>query len=258
MRYVGARTRFWFQYASQVCTLISYALWRLTFGYRHMRPVTRAVLIKQVLFTAVDALPFTGLIAVLLGASVIAEAELHMSGNPDMVGKLLVIVVIRELGPLVAALILLVRSGTAMVVEMGNMSVGKEIEGLEFAGIDPFEYLVVPRIFGMSVSLVGVALYFLAFSVGSGVVISAILAQSTAHPIELVDMMTRQLGMTELYAFTAKTFIPGLMMAGIVCHEGLNAGPQVTDVPRCATRGTVRAVVGLFVWNAAVSILMYI
>ena len=109
MRYVGARTRFWFQYASQVCTLISYALWRLTFGYRHMRPVTRAVLIKQVLFTAVDALPFTGLIAVLLGASVIAEAELHMSGNPDMVGKLLVIVVIRELGPLVAALILLVR-----------------------------------------------------------------------------------------------------------------------------------------------------
>ena len=257
-RSVGASTLFWYRYAVQVSTLIAYAVWRLTLGYRHLRSVTRAVLIRQVLFTAVDALPFTGLIAVLLGASVIAEAEMHMSGNPDMVGKLLVIVVVRELGPLIAALILLVRSGTAMVVEMGNMNVDREIDGLEYAGVDPFEYLVVPRIFGMSVSLVGVALYFIAIAIGSGVAFSALLAQSSAHPMELVDLMTRQLGLTELIAFGAKTFVPGLMIAGIVCFEGLSAGPQVTDVPRAATRGTVRAVVALFAWNVAVSVLLYI
>ncbi len=255
---VGARVIWWFGYVLQIATLIGHGLWRLTFGYGQMRSVTRGVLVRQVLFTAVEALPFTGMIAAIVGASVMVQAQMHLSGSPDMVGKLLVLVVIRELGPLVTAFILIGRSGTAMVVEMGNMRVGGEIDALDHAGIDPFEYLVVPRLFGMAVSLVGVAVFFISVAVTTGLISGALLVATETNALEFIDLLARQLSWLDFLAFFAKTFFPGLMIAGIACYEGMSAGPHVTDVPRAATRGTVRAISALFIWNVAVSAMLYL
>ncbi len=254
---VGARTRWLCGYVLQIATLIGHAVLRLTVGWSDVKPLTRAVLTKQVLFTAVEAVPFTAMLALLVGASVIVQAQLNLSSSPDMVGKLLVLVVVREVGPLVSAMILIGRSGTAMVVEIGNMQVGGEIDALDHAGIDPFEYLIVPRVFGMAVSVVLVALFFLVIAVAAGLLAGVLLVTSDANAAEFVDLLMRQLSWPDFLAFFAKTFVPGLMIAGIACYEGMSAGPHVTDVPRAATRGTVRSMSALFIWNVAVSAMLY-
>lgn len=255
---IGRRARWLAGYILQIATLIGHVLLRLTVGWRAVRPVTRAVLTRQVLFTSVEAVPFLATIAVLVGASVIAQAQLHLTGSPDAVGKLLVLVVVRELGPLVSAMILLGRSGTAMVVEMGNMQVQGEIDALDHAGIDPFEYLVVPRVFGMAASVLLMALLFLVISLAAGLLTGVMLLSGGHDAGAFLTLLMRQMTWLDFLAFFAKTFLPGLMIAAVACYEGLSAGPHITDVPRAATRATVRGLSALFTWNVAVSALLYL
>ena len=258
LSWVGARTQALVIYVLRVATMIGYGVGRLTFGQRRMRAVTRRVLVRQVLFTAVEALPFTGLIATLLGLAVIVQAQLNLGAQPGLLGKLLVIVIVRELGPLVAALVIIGRSGTAMVVELGNMRVSGEIETLQGMGVSPFEYLVVPRLGGMAISIFCVSLFVVCVSLASGLLVANLLSPQAPAAIDFAQTMAAQMSGLDFFAFTAKTVAPALAIAGIACYEGLSAGPAITDVPRAATRGTVRAIAVLFGWNATVSAVMYL
>ncbi len=256
--WVGERTIALLIYVLRVTTMMGYGVFSLTFGLRRMRVVTRRVLVRQVLFTAVEALPFTGLIATLLGLAVIVQAQLNLGAQPGLLGKLLVIVIVRELGPLVAALVIIGRSGTAMVVELGNMRVSGEIEALEGMGVSPFEYLVVPRLGGMTVSIFCVSLFFVCVSLVSGLLVANLLSPQAPAALDFAQTMAAQMSGLDLFAFAAKTVAPALAIAAIACYEGLSAGPAITDVPRAATRGTVRAIAVLFGWNATISALMYL
>ena len=256
--WVGAGTLALLTYTLRIATLIGYGVHRMTFGHRKMKAVTSQVLIRQVLFTGVEALPFTGLIATLLGLAVIVQAQLNLGAQPGLLGKLLVIVIVRELGPLVAALVIIGRSGTAMVVELGNMRVSGEIEALEAMGVSPFEYLVVPRLGGMAISIFCVSLFFVAVSLASGLAAASLLSAQAPSAVEFAQNMASQMSWLDFFAFGAKTVMPALAIAAIACYEGLSAGPPITDVPRAATRGTVRAIAVLFSWNAVVSAVMYL
>ena len=111
------------------------------------------VFVRQTLFTGVDALPFTAFIALLVGGSLVLSAAIGLGtadGGP--LGRILAIALVRELAPLITGLIIIGRSGTAVVVELGNMRVSGEIDTLESMGIDVFEYLVIPRMGAFALS----------------------------------------------------------------------------------------------------------
>jgi phospholipid/cholesterol/gamma-HCH transport system permease protein len=258
--WLGARSIAAVSEVLQVATLVGYAGWRLTVGLARERPVSRQVLVRQILFTGVEALPFTALLATLIGIGVVVQAGLNLmgSGQAALLGRLLVVVVVRELGPLVAGLIVIARSGTAMVVEMGNMRVGGEIEALEGLGIDPFDYLVVPRLGGMVASWVGLSLYFVACSLLMGLLAANLVSAQAPSLGEFVVILGEHLSGMDIVAFSAKTVVPALAVAAIACLQGLRAGPAVTDVPRAATRATVASIGALFVWNVLVSTVVYL
>ena len=94
-------------------------------------------LIRQILFTGVDALPVTSVIALLLGIIIVTQAgtQLPRLGAGGLVGSIIVVTVIRELGPLITAFIVVGRSGTAIATELGNMSVTREVVALRLMGI---------------------------------------------------------------------------------------------------------------------------
>ena len=258
--WIGDRTVRGALHTVQVASMIGHGVGRLTFGISGLRAVTRRVLVRQILFTAVEALPFTSLIATLLGLSVVLQAQLNLmaAGQTGLLGKLLVIAIVRELGPLVAALVLIGRSGTAMVVEMANMRVSGELDSLERMGVDVFEYLVVPRLGATAISLACVSIYFVVVSLATGLLAGQLLASNSPGLVEFIELIAAQLRLVDLAAFAAKTLPLGLVIAAIACLEGLSAGPDITDVPRAATRGTVAAISVLFVWNALVSGLVFL
>lgn len=256
---IGSSTRAATAYVLDVATLIGYAVWRLAVASRGMPRVTREVLKRQILFTGVEALPFITLIALLTSGVVVVQGHLLAgAGGRDLLGLMLVTVVVRELGPLIVAFIVIGRSGAAIAAELANMRVHHEIDSLEAMGVDPFEYLIVPRMAGVVAAVVSLTIAFITACLAGGWVLLQFIA--TAPPLlsDYVTMLAVPMSAGDGLVLLAKTVVPGALVAAIACHEGLNAAPSSTDVPRAATRGVVRALSAVFLWDAGVTAVVYL
>src|SRR5215217_1705358 len=137
VEWVGARVLSLAQYAAELNALTVAAVRDYYRSTPKARRQTRHVITRQILFTGVDALPVVSVIALLLGIIVISQAatQLPKVGAGDMLGNIVVVVLIRELGPLLTAFVIVARSGTAITTELGNMRVGQEVTALEIMGI---------------------------------------------------------------------------------------------------------------------------
>ena len=115
-------------------------------------------------------LPMFLFLAAALGLVVIGQTVSWLTrvGAINYLGTIMVIVVVRELGPLIAALLVLARIGTANVVELGTARAMGEVEALEALGIDPVHYLVVPRVIGMAVGIFSLTVYLILGALVSG------------------------------------------------------------------------------------------
>lgn len=246
-------------YVLRVATIIGYALRQLARGRRLVPRVGREVLKRQILFTGVEALPFTALIALLTGAVVAVQSSLLSgSAGADLLGTLLVTVLVRELGPLIVAFIVIGRSGAAIAAELASMRVHRELDTLEAMAVDPFDYLVVPRLAGVVAALIGLTMAFVAMSLVAGWVILQAVALTPPPLADYAAMLAVQLSATDVVVLLAKTIVPGLLIAAVACHEGLTAAASATDVPRAATRGVVRSLSAAFLWDAGVTALVYL
>jgi len=126
-----------------------------------LRQVFR-VLSAQIYFTGWQALPLITVMGLGTGSIFVLQslANLTLLGGTQMIGNFLIIMVLREAGPLLVALVVIARSGTAVAAEIGNMRANREIEALESMGINPLSYIVFPRVFGGTISVLCLAFYF--------------------------------------------------------------------------------------------------
>jgi len=137
------------------------------------RPV-RTVFYRQVYFTGLQALARTGSIGALIGVIVLTQVASLVGKNAALGGQILVWMVIRELGPLFAAIIVISRSSSAVAAELGSMRVNREMELLRGLGISPLRYLVVPRVAGVAASLVALTAWFEAVTIAGGLAFSSL------------------------------------------------------------------------------------
>jgi len=225
------------------------------------RRTVRAVLIRQVLFTGVEALGFIGFIAILTGASVVLQVHVWLSkvGQSQLTGPFLVLVVVRELAPLLANLVVIGRSGNAIAAELGQMAVAGEVRALSAQGVDPGVYLVLPRVVGTVVSVACLAVYFAAVALVSGYGAIVLLHIRGPGALYFVNQLAAAIDGRDLANTAAKTILPALT-AGVICTtEGLGiAGRAGTEVPRATTRAVQRSVAWLFAIFAFVTALTYL
>ncbi len=214
---------------------------------------------RQILFTGIEALGLILLIAVAAGVSIVAQAQLWLIkfGQSDMLSRLLVVVIIREIGPLLVNLVVIGRSGSAVATEMASMRVQGEIEVLDAQGVDPMVYLVMPRVFGIAVSVLGLTVIFTAVSLGCGYLAGLLLGAAESDPVLFISRILGALTPTDLIHFLVKMLVPGIL-TGVICTlEGLGVHAAVTEVPKAATRGVVRSMGAAVVVSALVSLLTY-
>ncbi|MFI5120121.1 MAG: ABC transporter permease, partial [Thermoanaerobaculia bacterium] len=131
----------------------AYHLYRGRYGLAAVR-VSRSVLLAQIWFTGVQALALVcsaGLLVagVMMGVGYRTLAGFGAEGN---FGDLMRLAVLTEFGPLLTALIVIGRSGTAITTELANMRLNQEIDALQAHGVNPFAYLAVPRLFGVALA----------------------------------------------------------------------------------------------------------
>ena len=220
----------------------------------------RGVLARQVLLFGVESLPFILIVGVLVGISVVVQLNVWTGkiGQSQTLGQLLVLVVARELGPLFANFVLIVRGGSAIATELGIMKVGGEVRVLEAQGIEPLLFLVMPRVLAMAVSAFCLTVIFVFVAFASGYGFGAFIGQANADPAVFVNSVFRAVHPFDAIGFLVKCLLPALLTAVICSTEGLSVEGGVTEVPLAAKRALARSLAALFVTSAGISLLTYL
>jgi len=215
---------------------------------------------RQILFTGYEAIGITSLLAIATGISVVAQGQLWLMrlGQSEMLGTLLITVIFRELGPLLVNILVVARSGAAIVTELATMRVHHEVCLLEEQGVDPMLYLVMPRLTGVAVSVLCLTLYFIAISLITGFLFSLLLEIGVRDALLFFESVMRPIQMRDFVSLLAKTLLPGLLTGVICCCEGLLIKGVATEVPQAATRAMVRSITALLLVSALVSVLTYL
>jgi len=213
------------------------------------RWVMLRVLINQIRFTALQAIVLVGFLAAILAFLVISQSirQLGRFGAIDNLGTIMVVAVIRELGPLLTALIVVSRSGTAIAAEMATNRVMGEVTALEAMGIDPYIYLVLPRMLGAIVSVATLMVVFDAVALTSGYVAAATSGMSYTRYTAIV---LKTLSAGDVWLTLAKGVFFGAAVALFCSYHGLAVKAGPTEIPQAVTRGVVATIVAIFVMSA--------
>ncbi len=219
----------------------------------------RNVLARQILFTGFEASRFVSLLAFAVGISIVVQTQVFLSkvGQSELLGPVLVMVVVREVGPLLVNFVIIGRSGTAIATELGNMNISGEVRVLDAQGLDPFTYLVVPRVVGAAVSIFCLTIVFIVVSFFSGWLSGVLLGANPGSPGLFTMSVFKAVQPADVFNLLIKTFIPGAVTGAICCTEGLSVSTAVTEVPQAATRAVVRSTAALFIISAIVSLVTY-
>ncbi len=232
-----------------LCLVLAAWFRRLRFFQRHgYRP-----LVTQIIFTGVDAMPVIVFLALLTGFALTFRMVSLFDSVGDTVTLLLYMIGL-ELGPMIAAIILISRTATAITVDIGNMKLHGEIESLEFMGVDIEEYLIAPRILGVAVSQLAVAVFFTAITLVSGIILSGLLSSPTHF--SYLFKLTEGVEPLMLLVFVVKNLLFGLTIGALSCYHGLCVGNSSTEVPQQTQKAIVNILILLFVIDGLAAMVM--
>ncbi len=238
---------------SDVLVLLVRASRNLLPALRHGNAAIRSVLFKQIYFTGLEASGIIVTIAVLLGAVIITQVVSLVGNNGSLTGKILVWVVLRELAPLLTAIIVIARSGTAIAAELGSMKINGEIDAIEMLGIPADRYLILPRVMGVTLSVIILTFYF----VLSSCIASFLIASFVWHiPYQqFVQGIMLSLGAAEVTVLVCKSIVFGLFVSAICCCYGLNVGRSATEIPQAATKAVMTSLFAVFFLDGVITYL---
>ncbi len=216
------------------------------------RRVVRRIALAQVLYTGVHAVTLISVIGLLIGGTLIIQTHLMApAAGGEMLGTILVAVVVRELAPLVTAIVVTGRSGTAIATELGNMKANSEVAALASMGIDPAHYIVLPRLIGATVSVLVLTVYFAFVAILGGYAVSLLIASPSFTAIQAGA--SRTLMLADLPLFLAKAGGLGALVGWLPCHYGLSVKSSPTEVPQQASRAVVRCMGACVAYNLVVT-----
>ena len=197
------------------------------------------IIVEQIYFTAVEALWMVIPIALLLGSMMILQFS-GIAAQHDL-GKITVALLIREFGPLLTALIVTLRSATAMTIETGYMNVLREIEALELQGINPLDILYVPRMIGITVSMFCLITIFCVTSVLGGYAIAWAL---TTLPLQnFLSQIGKAITGLDIAVVALKALFFSVGITVIALHHGLSVKKGITEVPAATSRGAIACLI---------------
>jgi phospholipid/cholesterol/gamma-HCH transport system permease protein len=161
----------------------------------------------------------------------------------------MVAAVVRELGPLFAALLVLSRSGTANVIELGTARSQGEVEALEALGIDPVHSLVMPRVIGMALGVFALTVYFIMGALLSGY-LWAFLQKVPLEPHEYFQQLAASLTSFDFLILAVKSSFFGIAIAIITCYHGLARPLHLDEVSRATIGAVAQCIVACVVLDA--------
>lgn len=195
--------------------------------------------VSQAMQTGVGALPILSLITFFIGLILALQAayELRKFGAVNYVASAVAISLTRELGPLITAVVVIGRSGSAFAAEIGTMKVTEEIDALETMAIDPVHFLVTPKFIAMIVMLPCLTIWANTMGIFGGALFGVAQADFTFG--SYIQASLEALFLRDVMSGLIKSVMFGVTITAVGCHEGLSTGAGAEQVGRSTTRAVV-------------------
>lgn len=231
----------------------------MIYGLTHLRVLgiqpVRAVFERQLYFAGIEGLVLVATIGLLTGA-VFAMMATEILGAGELSMRALVLVQLGELGPMVAAIVIIARSSVAMATELALMHTRGETTHLWLMRIPPLDYLVVPRIAAVTLSVFALTVYFQTIAIAGGLAVSALFQQVSF--LEQFGQFFGSLSVEDVLVAVAKSLCFGLAISCISCFHGLNVGKSAVAVPIATVRAVVQSLMAVFLIDGAFAYLRYV
>jgi phospholipid/cholesterol/gamma-HCH transport system permease protein len=222
---------------------------------RHPARLRATATVRQMEQTGLDAMPIVGLLSFLIGVVMAYQGadQLRRFGAEIYTVNLLGVAILRELGVLLAAIIIAGRSGSAFTAQIGTMQVNQEVDALRTLGLDPVEVLVLPRMFGLMFTLPLLVFYADAMGLLGGCLMTW-LDLGISIPAFL-DQLRNAVTKWTLWIGVIKAPFFAAIIALVGCYEGFNVSGSAESVGRLTTQSVVESIFLVIVADAAFSIL---
>jgi phospholipid/cholesterol/gamma-HCH transport system permease protein len=226
--------------------------------FRTARRVVYPLIRHEIARAGLRLLPMFLFVSAALGLLVIGQTVSWLTrvGAINYLGTIMVIVVVREVGPLSTALLVLARIGTANVIELGTARAMGEVEALEAVGIDPVHYLVVPRVLGMAFGIFSLTVYLILGALLSGY-LWAFIQDVALRPRDYFQQLTASLNGLDFAMLAVKTLIFGFIIAIVTCYHGLAQPLRLEEVSNATVRAVAQSIIACVLIDA-VFIVIYL
>ncbi len=217
----------------------------------------RPAIATQVVRVGVRSIGIIALVSGAVGMILVLQMAppLDEFGRKDLVANIVGVAVLRELGPLIASIVLTGFAGAAIAAEIGTMVVGEEIEALEAHALNPVRFLVVPRVFAAVVSMTALAVManFVAIVAGLGMAVVGLGIGFQTY----IDNLLDQVKVVDFATGVGKASIFGLLIGSIACTNGLKVSGGAAGVGKATTDTVVQSVVAIIIADLLFTAVFY-
>ncbi|MGD9688300.1 MAG: MlaE family ABC transporter permease [Phycisphaerales bacterium] len=212
---------------------------------------------SQVVRVGVRSVLIVSLVSGCVGLILVLQMAppLDEFGRRDAVANIVGVAVLRELGPLIASIVLTGFAGAAIAAEIGTMVVGEEIEALEAHALNPVRFLVVPRVIATVVSMGALAVFSNLVAIAAGLGI-AVLFLDISYQTYMDNLLT-QVKPADFVTGIIKSLVFGLLIGAIACTNGLKVTGGAAGVGKATTDTVVQSVVAIIIFDLMFTALFY-
>lgn len=205
--------------------------------------------------TGFEALPIVSLISLLIGMilAFVGAYQLANFGAEIYVADLVAIGMTREMGAVMAGIIMAGRTGAAFAAQLGSMQVNEEIDALKTLGISPMEYLVLPRMLALMLMMPLLVVYADVVGVLGGMLVGVLMFDLTLT--QYINQSLDSIGLASILIGIGKGALFGLLIASAGCFQGIRSGRSAAAVGQATTSAVVMSIVSIVVADSVVTII---
>jgi phospholipid/cholesterol/gamma-HCH transport system permease protein len=235
----------------RVVIFLGELLGALTHALFHPRAVRWQDVLSYMKRAGVDGLPIVGLISLLLGLilAFMSSIQLKQFGANIYVASLLAIAIVKELGPIMTAILVAGRSGSAFAAEIGTMMVNEEVDALTTMGFTPVRFLAVPKVLAAMIVVPLLTIYADLFGILGGVIVGVLGLDLTVYTY--LKETQRSLNLVDIITSLIKSGVFAVLIAGIGCQRGFEVRGGAEAVGSATTSAVVAAIFLIIVTDSA-------
>lgn len=224
-------------------------------------------IIMQTFFTGVEIIIPLFIVATLFGTVVIIEVLSLMGkmGFSDIVGNLMVVVIIRELSPILTAFLIAGRSGSSLTTYIGSMVIDSEVDALATMGINPIRYLVMPSVIGGTIATIISNIIFSASAIGAGFLVTKgiIFITGNAPNLQITwsylsTEIIKALTIPDFVFAIVKPLVFGIIITINACYQALNIKRDIRLVPKATSRSVITSFLYIVFADVVLSLYYFI